>query len=336
MNYIEFTVLKAFTSEFKLRPYQSLQWNVCAAHVNNFSSNLVERVDFSDSRVVYKFFLINNIELKCSFVRCRKYHKSWSNGAAELHNSVNKRVRSSSGQSQNCVWLGTNRDKNDSLIIGNCKQVWRSGIDHFLSCVLFSRCLSSSERTLDDFRRWKVPELKEFLRIHGLKTTGTKDELTALAFGAEQLSVPVKLTAEEEIIQKKKQYQSLLNVNGEQLPDPFTELKDNWISEETGVEKWPPILQMQIAEFILTAEQGSDLGKRRRSDYKEGKAFSYLDSQWLKEVFYHPISDTHELCLLKSQSTPSQRIGNVPHKIWVCVKKINGTVEAAYCTCFAG
>ena len=30
MNFIEFTVLKAFTSEFKLRPCQSLQWNVCA------------------------------------------------------------------------------------------------------------------------------------------------------------------------------------------------------------------------------------------------------------------------------------------------------------------
>ena len=44
---------------------------MCAAHVNNFSSNLVERVDFSDSIVVYKFFLINNVELKCSFVRCR-------------------------------------------------------------------------------------------------------------------------------------------------------------------------------------------------------------------------------------------------------------------------
>ena len=35
--------------------------------------------------LVFKFFLINNIELKCSFVRCRKYYKSWSNGAAELH-----------------------------------------------------------------------------------------------------------------------------------------------------------------------------------------------------------------------------------------------------------
>ena len=37
---------------------------------------------------VYKFFRINNIDLKCSFVRCRKYHKSWWNGAAELHISV--------------------------------------------------------------------------------------------------------------------------------------------------------------------------------------------------------------------------------------------------------
>ncbi|XP_015774066.1 PREDICTED: uncharacterized protein LOC107352250 [Acropora digitifera] len=69
---------------------------------------------------------------------------------------------------------------------------------------------------------------------------------------------------------------------------------------------------MQIGEFILTAKQWSDLGKRLLR-------FSYFDSQWLKEVFYHPISDTHELCFLKS-----------------CVKKINGTVEAAYCTCFAG
>ena len=69
--------------------------------------------------------------------------------------------------------------------------------------------LLREKRTLDEFRRWKVPQLKEFLRSRGLKTSGTKDELSALAFGAEQLCVPVKLTAEEEIIQKKKQYQSL-------------------------------------------------------------------------------------------------------------------------------
>ena len=38
--------------------------------------------------LVYKFFWINNIELKCLFVRCRKYHKSRWKGAAELRISV--------------------------------------------------------------------------------------------------------------------------------------------------------------------------------------------------------------------------------------------------------
>ena len=65
MNYIEFTVLKAFTSDLKLRtnPVKALNGIVYAANVNNLSNNLVERVDFSDSRValycglVYKFFL---------------------------------------------------------------------------------------------------------------------------------------------------------------------------------------------------------------------------------------------------------------------------------------
>ena len=51
-GYIEFTILKAFTSELKLRTNPVKAFNrMCAPHVNNFSNNLVERVDFSDSRV---------------------------------------------------------------------------------------------------------------------------------------------------------------------------------------------------------------------------------------------------------------------------------------------
>lgn len=76
----------------------------------------------------------------------------------------------------------------------------------------------------EDFRKWKVPQLKEFLRNHYLKTTRTNDELAALAFGAEQLSVPLKLTAEEEIVPDKLQYKSLLNMNGGELPDPYKDM----------------------------------------------------------------------------------------------------------------
>ena len=95
MNCIEFTVLKPFTSEFKLRtPCQSLQWNVCVRLTSITFPVIWSSVLISVTRewrycgLVYKFFLINNIELKCSFVRCWKYHKSWSNGADELHISV--------------------------------------------------------------------------------------------------------------------------------------------------------------------------------------------------------------------------------------------------------
>ena len=64
MNYIEFTVLKVFTSDLKLRtnPVKALNGMCMRLMSNNLSNNLVERVDFHDSRValycglVYKFF----------------------------------------------------------------------------------------------------------------------------------------------------------------------------------------------------------------------------------------------------------------------------------------
>ena len=45
MNHIEFTVLKAFTSEFKLRTNPVKAFNgMCVQLISMFSSNLVERV----------------------------------------------------------------------------------------------------------------------------------------------------------------------------------------------------------------------------------------------------------------------------------------------------
>lgn len=182
----------------------------------------------------------------------------------------------------------------------------------------------------------RVPELKSFLRDRGLKVTGTKAELAALAYGAHELGVLVKPNAAEERSTKKVQYDALLKVKTVQLPDPFS-LSSGWLSENVGMRKWPPIFQLHIAEFLLTSEQlQTGLKKRLLSDYKEGKAYSYFDSKWLKNVFCHEINSSSEFCFLKSESTPSQNINNVPHKIWVCAEKTTGTVVSAYCTCFAG
>ena len=41
---------------------------------------------------------------------------------------------------------------------------------------------NESQLTLEEIRLWKVDALKDFLRIRGLKTTGLKAELQALAY----------------------------------------------------------------------------------------------------------------------------------------------------------
>ena len=88
---------------------------VCSRQYN-FFSNLFECVDFSDW---YKFFRINNVELKCSFVRCRKYHKSWWNGAAELLISVDLLCGTTAAELRNSV----------DLLCGTTAAELRSSVD---------------------------------------------------------------------------------------------------------------------------------------------------------------------------------------------------------------
>ena len=54
---------------------------------------------------LYRFFRINNIDLKCSFVRCRKYYKSWWNCAAEPDISVDLLCGTTAAELQNSVDL---------------------------------------------------------------------------------------------------------------------------------------------------------------------------------------------------------------------------------------
>ena len=77
------------------------------------------------------------------------------------------------------------------------------------------------------------------------------------------------------------------------------------------------------------------------NEYKEGKAFRYLSCGWVKEVFYHPIAPSSEVCLLKCKVTPSQRLSSKPYDVWaIAVKDSNdnlgGTIKNCYCTCTAG
>ena len=134
--------------------------------------------------------------------------------------------------------------------------------------------------TIDKFKLYTVDRLKDFLRKRGLKTSSRKDELVALAFSASVLELPLKPSIQQDNVSKANDYRNLLCVGGVQLPDPVTDLTTGWLNEKEGQSLWPPTMYADIAEYILTLtgpdKKHEELRKRLLSDYKEGKAYSYL------------------------------------------------------------
>ncbi|PIK60998.1 hypothetical protein BSL78_02049 [Apostichopus japonicus] len=173
--------------------------------------------------------------------------------------------------------------------------------------------------TIDEFKMWKVERLKQFLKKRNLKVSGRKDELVALAYAAVHMNIPQVTDAREE---KATDYSAILNVENEVLPDPFKDLENGWEGEDS-VRKWPPCMYFDIAQYLSNIDN-VELCQRLMSDYKEGKAYSYLESGWLGEMFYHVINEKSKFCLLKAECRPSQRINNIPWQAWICLEKLTG------------
>ena len=55
-----------------------------------------------------------------------------------------------------------------------------------------------------------------------------------------------------------------------------------------------------LAEYLVDNGE-RELRERLLTDYKEGKAYSYFDSKWLKEVFYREITTEFSFLLCKSR-----------------------------------
>ena len=81
------------------------------------------------------------------------------------------------------------------------------------------------------FSSMKVEELKSFLRLRGLKVSGTKQELVARCFVAKENDVSIIKTAEEVQAEIAQEYSSKLKVGEETIPDPF-KLDSAWIAEK--------------------------------------------------------------------------------------------------------
>lgn len=183
---------------------------------------------------------------------------------------------------------------------------------------------------MEEVKTWDTDALKEYCRKRGYKVSGTRAELCARVYFLYNNNTPEVPTLKDQEVSRKLDYKKFLNT-GTPTPDPKHLRK--WLGEKEGIHKWPPVSYTDIVKFI--SKLGHSLSGDALTSYKTGKAFGYFFSDWLKEVHYHAVKGTN-VCFLKSMCTPSNRLSEEPHTLWVKVEHASGTIQSAYCSCVAG
>ena len=81
-----------------------------------------------------------------------------------------------------------------------------------------------------------------------------------------------------------------------------------------------------------------DLLHRLECDYKEGKGYGLFKCDFVKEIFWSPISKDSPVCIFKCKVATSQKTTFSPYNVWAIVQKISprGEIEETYCSCTAG
>ena len=165
----------------------------------------------------------------------------------------------------------------------------------------------------EDFLNWTASSLKDFLAIRGLKQSGKKAELVARAFGAYELNAPKKFSQKEIYEKIKEEYSKRLTTN-DIKSDPSGLPEQAWAD---NVHEWPKVDDGKLFSYILRvkAVDIDYIGK-----YKDQKAYSYWMSGFVDTIYVAKCPLDSRFTFLKGNVSPSQRIRDDPHKVWVCTE----------------
>ncbi|XP_052777885.1 uncharacterized protein LOC128215218 [Mya arenaria] len=132
-----------------------------------------------------------------------------------------------------------------------------------------------SEMTVEKFKMWSLHAIKVYLSRRKKPVDGNLDELSARAFCAWEENLPVDANAELAEHRLQHEYKAKLNPGDEVIPDPFS-LTSGWKCEKDGLATWPSVYITDIAEY-LNGMASSEIVHRLLNEYKEGKAYRYLE-----------------------------------------------------------
>ena len=193
--------------------------------------------------------------------------------------------------------------------------------------------------SLEKFKTWSMKALKIFLHVRNKSVDGTFDELAARAFVAYEEKLNVDVSKEMIERQNLSEYREKLRLATDGgIPDPFT-LTTGWL-DESAMSFWPSVGFIDLCDY-MRLKTTAELSNRLINEYKEGKAYRYFSSGWVKQVLYHNVSDDSDVCIMATKVTPSMRLRSPPHEVWAVIKKNSviangGEIISAYCTCTAG
>jgi hypothetical protein len=171
--------------------------------------------------------------------------------------------------------------------------------------------------------KFKVDDLKSYLRDRALNLSGDKRCLAKKVFGACKLQIPKAATELEDEIKKNEEKKEKLCLEDGiiKLPQPCC-LKAGWVA---GSSHFPDTFEEDVEKYLKDKAPKALL-----------KGASLEESKHVKDVAFHTISPNLKYCFVRGNVIPQEKTNNNPYKAWVCLKKSDGSVVTAECSCIAG
>ena len=144
--------------------------------------------------------------------------------------------------------------------------------------------------------------LQDYLSARGLNKTGRNNELFARAFAAFEMKLPIIASSEEQQKKLKLDYENRLQKF--KICDPLSIEPSKRIDD---ILQWPHIDTGAIFAYILKVE---DCDLEYVGRYKDQKAYSYFDSDFVDTIFIYNSSSCRNKIFLYSKVQSSLTISD--------------------------
>ena len=178
---------------------------------------------------------------------------------------------------------------------------------------------NESSTTLEDFLVMSSSELQYYLQQQGLSVLGTHSSSATRALIAFEQKVEIKSTADQIAKQLKNDYRELSMKHN--LNDP--------LSSSIDINYFPATHVGQIFNYTLKAKafEAEYIGQ-----FKVNIAYTFFKSGMVGKTY---VCSIKKCKIIKTLVTPSQRINDKKHSLWVSFNEASDIVTS-FCTCTAG